>query len=159
MNPGRSYHGMTAAVNPLHFHLWLVKLGKQVGRRFMRRAGVNDGGLPASDRQWTLSSVYWGYFSPELIWWTAPIITRPRDTDITQPQPAHECSGVHSPSLLQCSRGGADRQVTPPVWPPRFFCSVAVGTCHTFTVVSRLNMGGATKGRQKSTEAECWKFI
>lgn len=45
---------------------------------------------------------------------------------------------VSSPSFLQYSGGGADRQVTPPVWPPRFLCSVAVGTCHTFTVVSRL---------------------
>lgn len=48
------------------------------------------------------------------------------------------CVCVSSPILLQYSGGGADRQVTPPVCPPRFLCSVAVGTCHTFTVVSRL---------------------
>lgn len=50
------------------------------------------------------------------------------------------CMCVCVPNLLQYSGGGALRQVTPPLWPPKLRCSVAVGTCHTLTVVSRLKL-------------------
>lgn len=57
------------------------------------------------------------------------------------------------PSLLQYSGRGAKRPVMPPLCPPRLRCSLAVGTCHTFIVVSRLSQREReqTESYQKST--------
>lgn len=122
--------------------------GREWRRRERRRRGHRsscDGRLPASQSEQSLNSVSWGDLSLGSVWRTAPIITTHLRTHTLlsrgRPTCADECVCVSLPSLLQYSGGGADRQVTPPEWPPRFLCSVAVGTCHTFTVVSRLSGG------------------